>query len=347
MRLEGNVNFVVSGTNVTVNGPIYKPSDSVKLAILGGTYFADPSDYIPTGWSAAQTDDETWIVGMKNPLQEGEKLILVKASNMGSLYDSYSTLADTLAAAGMDKARLMLMGVPGDTVKSITIGGDKDIRLDLNDQFVSYKITNNGHFSILDSGTAGILKQTSSGSAVANECGATFTLESGTISGSGIGYSIVQSTKDEFADTIIINGGTITNTVNAQNCVLNTEGDRLIVNGGAIGNKTSGNGINNKGTCEITAAKGQVVLDCGPDTTSVKRSALSSTDNAAVTTVTGTNVVVKGAVIVSQGKIMLAGGTYHSENPSTVATIADGYMVEGTGPWVVREKPKGTIIVVR
>ncbi len=339
-----DANFVVFGTNVVVNGPMFK-ENSGKISILNGTYSTDPSNYVPVGWKTVMTD-EAWSVSMKQPLQEDEKLMFVTASNMGSLYESYATLQAAVQAAGTGKTRIMLMAVPEDNNNTISIGSDKNIRLDLHGQTIYCTINNQGDFTILDSGVTGMLRP-SSGSAVVNLGGAKFTLESGTISGLGNNFSIVQSTKDNFVDNIVINGGTITNTVDKQNCILNTEGDRLIVNGGTIGNKTSGNGVNNQSDCEITGSKGLVVLDCSNE--NKERSALSSTiAKGAVTMVTGTNVVVKGALSIKDGgKIILSGGTYHAANPSTVATIADGYMVEGSGPWVVRKKPTGTLIIVK
>ena len=210
--------------------------------------------------------------------------------NSGNWVRGYQTLADATAGATSNNTIKALVSPITETTAA-TIASGKTLTLDLNKKeitFTSNSITNNGTFTVTDSGgtSGGTLNSTSGQTTINNK--SKFYMQGGTIS-------------------------------NKSNDVITTSGSSTIeVSGGIISTSASNkSGINSSSTGNInitggniTSTSGITVINNAAGTTEINGGTItSSTNNAAKNNGTGTLKINGGTLTSTNGDAVACGST--------------------------------------
>ena len=219
--------------------------------------------------------------------------------NSGNWVRGYQTLADATAGATSNNTIKALVSPITETTAA-TIASGKTLTLDLNKKeitFTSNSITNNGTFTVTDSGgtSGGTLNSTSGQTTINNK--SKFYMQGGTIS-------------------------------NKSNDVITTSGSSTIeVSGGIISTSASNkSGINSSSTGNINITGGNITSTSG---ITVINNAAGTTEINGGTITSSTNNAAKNN---STGTLKINGGTLTSTNGDAVACRSTGtvIMTDGT-----------------
>ncbi len=332
-----NVSITVEAGTVTTTSDdedsvaiYHDTSSAATVAVTGGTYSSDVTEYVATG-SVAVSSDGSYIV-----ITATENNVAAIISTSGAV-TQYTSLSDAIDAVSSGETVVLLANVTlTDTLKIY-----KSITLELGDYTITSSASDKALYTtqslVINADEGGI--SASAGSAITNQKGSgtgTLTINGGTYTSSST-YAIYNNN-----GTVIVNGGKIESTASSKDGICCYADATVTVNGGTISGTRYG--VYSTGTLtvtggEISGTKAGAYLSGGTATISggtIKSDSGEGLKDAGATSVTITGGTFTGkthAVNVSSS-VTVSGGTFTATGSKTdyaVAFYIDGATVTFSG----------------
>lgn len=306
----------ISGAETSVTGSIVNNATdgdgkSIEIAVTGGTFTADVTEYIPEG--TILTQDES------GNIVEDENRVDSAVAEAGGV--KYTTLQGAIDVAAKGDTVTMLAGAEED----ITIAEGQDITLDLNGNTLTnesdHTITNSGTLTITDTVGGGTVDNITHGKGALVNYG-TATLNGGTFTRSQEAGTYEPNNANGNSWYTLKNYGYLTINEGATVTTRLSDGENAV--GGyssliANGYQNSTDYTNNNGLVTVTENVATIVINGG--TFSGGINTLKNDEGSTATINGGVFTNVTQAAVLNWNNLTINGGTFNDENDNVDAVI--------------------------